>query len=214
MSDDIIRPNTDKAREERERPRREDVVVRKRSGFREFLDGIMPRNSSGFLRHVLYGIIAPRTVDVVDDVLKDGIDRILHPDDPRDNYYDDYRYRRREDRDVPYRSYDNYYESRKNSADYNPYQNERRSVDPRDIVFTKRETANMVLNEMREQIREDRFCTIGDFYEIVRKITRGKINITPTYVEETYGWSNLEGVRPEITYDGRYSLRLPRTERI
>lgn len=209
MSDDIIRPNSDKALENRERPRKDDVIVRKRSGFMDFVDSLLPKDTNSFLRYILNKIIRPRTIDVVDDILKEGIDRALHPDN-RD-YYDDYSYRR-SDREVPYYNYDARYESRR-SSDYEPSRSERK-VSPKEIEFRKRETAQIVLSEMKLVIREERFCTVGDFYEIVKRVTKGKIDISPTWAEESYGWSNLEGIRPEITYSGRYILPLPRTERI
>lgn len=208
MSDQQLKPNSDKSRSNRAEVTEEAREIKK-NGFRNFLMSILPKNSSSFLRHVIRGIIAPRTIDMVDDVLKDGIDRWLHPDDRR--YYDD---RRRDSRDgVTYRDYDSLYESPRNSRSYEP---EYRDInpDPRTIVFRRRETADIILEEMRDIIREKRFCTIGEFYTIAKKVTEGGINITPNFTDEKFGWSDLGGVRAQATYDGKWAIRFPRTEHI
>ena len=206
MADEIIKPNSDKYLDKHPTDKEPAAKVKKRGSLSKFLSNIGPKNTKGFLYHVIYHILAPSAVNAVDDMLKDGIDALLHKDDPRYRRRDD---RRRNPGGVSYIDYNSMSETSSNSADY------RRSGDspePRDIVFRDRKTADYVLEEMRDYIYETNFCTIGDFYEIVKKATRGEVNITPGFTAEKYGWSDLDGVRPEGTYDGRYRLRLPSTE--
>lgn len=209
MADDVnIMPNTDEFREKKPKKSEPPARVNKRSSFSKFLSSFGLKNTKGFLYHVVYHILEPSAINAVDDMLKDGIDAILHKDDPRYRRRDD---RRRNPGGVSYVDYNSMSESRSNSA---PYERGRSadSPEPRDIVFRDRYTADCVLEDMRDYIDETNFCSIGDFYDIVKKETNGEINITPGFTSEKYGWFDLDGVRPEGTYDGRYRLRLPRTE--
>ena len=204
--EDLIKPNSDKALE-----RKEPVTVKKKSGFRDFIDAVRPKNPDSFLHHVIYHILIPSALNVTEDTLKDGIDHWLHPGDDR---YGDRRYRY-DDRSrrggVSYISYDNMFENDRNSKPYDPGYRERR-VDPDEIVYRDRQTADMVLEEMKEVIYETGFCSISEFYEIVRRVTGGDVNIPSTYADEKWGWSRLDGLRPSSSYDGKYIIRFPRTE--
>ena len=210
--DDMLKPNSDKylAQEASKEP----VEVKKRSGFRDFLEAIRPKNPNSFLNHVLYHIIANSAVNVVEDVLKDGIDHWLHPDNQGYYYRDDRYYRRGNPGGVSYRNYDSMYESDRNSRPYEPDRYSDRTPNPRDIIYSSRATADRVLEEMRACIYESKFCSIAEFYEILKRVTEGQVNITANYTEEVWGWSNLDGIRPETTYNGKYRIRFPRTEHL
>ena len=172
MADELIKPNSDAALERSERRDVEPATVRKRSGFRDFLNAIRPKNPDSFLNHIFYDILRTAGLNVAEDILKDGIDAWLHPSDPR---YRDSRYYRRDDRrrggnGVSYISYDNMYETPDNSRPYNDRYRDR-SPNPREIVYRNRDTADMVLEEMRDYIYESGFVSIGEFYEILKRVT-------------------------------------------
>lgn len=206
--DEIIKPNSDAALEVRSESTEKPVKVKKRGAFRDFIDAIRPKNPDSFLHHVIHHIIIPSVLNVTEDTLKDGIDHWLHDGDGR------YNNRRYSDRDrrggVSYVPYDNMYENDRNSRPYEPDHRDRR-VDPNDIVYRNRQTADMVLEEMRGTIYDTGFCSILDFYEIVRKVSGGGINIPTSFADEKWGWTNLDGIHPSSSYDGKYIIRLPRT---
>lgn len=204
--EEIIKPNSDNALE-----KKEPVKVKKKSGFRDFFDAVRPKNPDSFLHHVIYHILIPSALNATEDTLKDGIDHWLHPSDSR---YGDRRYRY-DDRDrrggVSYISYNDMYESDRNSKPYEPSYRER-TPNPREIVYTDRQTADMVLEEMRGIIYESGFCSIAEFYEILKKVTNGRINVSASYVDEVWGWSELRDIRPSSSYDGKYIIRFPKAE--
>lgn len=202
--EDLIKPNSDNALE-----KKEPVRVKKRSGFRDFLDAIRPKNPDSFLHHVIYHILIPSALNATEDTLKDGIDHWLHPSDSR---YDRRRYDDRNRRGgVSYISYNDMYESDRNSKPYEPAYRDRR-VEPSEIVYNDRQTADMVLEEMRGLIYESGFCSISEFYEIVKRVSGGQINIPSSFADEVWGWQDLAGIRPSSSYDGRYIIRFPKTE--
>ena len=212
MSEELLKPNSDKARSQE--PRKEETLrtpqarVKKKHGFIQFVTSYAMRNRDSFLYHVIFGILGPRAIDVADDILKDGIDRMLHPRDTQ--YGSDYRRERgyRTYDSVSYRNYSDS-ESSRNSQKYEPMRYDR-TPDPRTIEFRDRYQALKVLDDMKEAIHADRFCTIQQFYEFARR--HAGINIAPNFTDEHWGWSNLEAARPEMTYNGSYVLRLPPTE--
>lgn len=78
----------------------------------------------------------------------------------------------------------------------------RDTYDYDDVIFDDRGDAERVLYCMEEVLATEDFVRVGDYYDFAEQ--RGN------YTNYNYGWSDLYGSRVVRTYDGRYTIKLPR----
>lgn len=94
--------------------------------------------------------------------------------------------------------------------------------DVAEISFSSRRLAQLVLNEMQILMESDYAAvSIGDYVDIVERILREEgedlTDFKPSRnwaYDTKFGWTDLSGVRPQLTRDGRYILTLPRAVRL
>lgn len=103
--------------------------------------------------------------------------------------------------------------------------NRQSSNDTKDIAeisFGSRRLAQEVLNEM-QMVMESEYAevTISDYVDIVERVLReagedlSGFKPSRNWAYDTrYGWSDLAGVRPQLTRGGRYVLSLPKPTRL
>lgn len=94
--------------------------------------------------------------------------------------------------------------------------------DVAEISFSTRRMAQEVLNEMQILI-ESEFAavSISDYVDIVERVLReagedlSGFKPSRNWAYDTkFGWTDLAGVRPQLTRGGRYVLTLPRATRL
>lgn len=214
MPEELLKPNSDKAlNAQNSQPQNPPPQApKRRRGFKDLMRYIARHEQDSFLCFIVSRIIAPRVIDSVEDVIREGTDRVLHPDGRRSTNYN------YSSTDVPYRTWGvGYNDIFDNSRRYEPPQPQRYDLtpDPRTVEFADKITAEKVLADMKEAIYYDRFCSIQQFYELSHRHTAGtrwEINIAPNHTDGNWGWTNLDGIRPTATYNGRYVIRFPQTE--
>lgn len=90
------------------------------------------------------------------------------------------------------------------------------------ITFNSRRLAQLVLNEM-QIVMESEYAavSISDYVDIVERVLREEgedlSGFKPSRnwaYDNKFGWTDLSGVRPQLTRDGRYALSLPKATRL
>lgn len=149
--------------------------------------------------YLVWDVLIPALKDMVADTVKKGIDVFLFGGSTRSSYGGSGR---------PHVSYEGYYARNSRERDrerlergkyrYNP----RPAEDFAEFVFEDKRDADMVLNELCEQIDVFGWAKVSDFYDLVGETERN-------YTMQGYGWEALGSARPVRVRDG-WIIDLPR----
>lgn len=158
----------------------------------------MNKVAENFISDILTDALIPTGKKAVSDIVKtifdmarDGIDTMLFGE----------RGRPRSDSPVK-RAYSKFYDSR--TAERSRFDEDFRAkprIDFDEIVYESRGEAEMVLDEMKDRIREYGMVTVSDMYEMS--------GLSQPYTSNKYGWTNISTAEIERTRDGCV-IKLPK----
>lgn len=172
------------------------VPARKR--FRESL-GLEETRTVG--DYLVWDVLIPAMKDMVADTVKKGIDVFLFGGYSGRSYSD-------RERRKPHVSYEGYYARSSRERDRERLERSRYRYNPRatedftEFVFEDKRDADMVLNELCEQIEVFGWAKVSDFYDLVGENERN-------FTMQGFGWDALGDARVERTRDG-WIIDLPR----
>lgn len=172
----------------------EPVVVKKQSGFKKFLSNFVP-DVNNIKDYLITDFLIPGIKRGISNV----VDIFLYGNTGSSNRY----YGRRSE---PERySYAGYYREPRDTRGRD-YENKSRYNTPTydEIYLKSRGEAELVIAELEDTIKKYKQVTVADLYQAV--------NITGSYTDNYYGWSDLrlgENVFIRNTRDG-YLLDLPK----
>ena len=100
-------------------------------------------------------------------------------------------------------SYKPYYESRSQPTVYNPqYVPPRPIYDYGEVILNSEQEACHVIDMMKEILERYPTVSVADLYQLV--------GWAPNQVDFDWGWTDLRDTQIIRTYDGRYTIRLPK----
>lgn len=148
--------------------------------------------------YVLFDVVIPATKNLVQDIVVEGVAKLLFGDgrSARVNNI----------RGANYTAYQRYSNGgtviRASTPAAPTISNQARSNhDFGTIIFSSRDEAILVLDNLTELIDTYQVATVSDFYNLV--------GITPSYMDGKYGWNNLRDAACNRV-SGGYVLSLPR----
>lgn len=169
------------------------VPARKR--FRESL-GLEETRTVG--DYLVWDVLIPALKDMVADTVKKGIDVFLFGGATRSTVGSG----------RPHVSYEGYYSRSNREYDRERFERSRYRYNPRptedfsEFVFEDKRDADMVLNELCEQIEVFGWAKVSDFYDLVGETERN-------YTMQGFGWEALGSARVVRVRDG-WAIDLPR----
>lgn len=184
----------------REEPRVLDpdaVRENKKSLGRKFADTFLSEDSHSVTSYIFSDVIVPKLIDLMAGTIKQATDMFFYgrnggggsKSTSKQRVYTSASYQ------------DFWYGDQRDSGSY--------SRQPSDITFSSWDTANDVLEEMKAVVEQGGYISIIEYYDIIEQITR--FRPSSSWVDDTYGWTDLTHVKPIIVRGGRYILSLPRT---
>lgn len=171
------------------------VKVRKKSGFRKFVDDVIAEDMRNVKSYIFSEVVLPAIKSTISDVVSNGIDMVL---------YGETRGRRSSssNRGLSRISYRDYYDRDKRDRDRDREERRRPAgYDFDEIIFDSKGDAEIVLLKMDEVIERCGVVSVADFYEFAGE--PGK------WTDNKYGWTDVRDVEPIRTRDG-YILPLPK----
>ena len=171
------------------------VKVRKKSGFRKFVDDVIAEDMRNVKSYIFSEVVLPAIKSTISDVVSNGIDMVL---------YGETRGRRSSSssRGLSRISYRDYYDRDKRDRDRDREERRRPAgYDFDEIVFDSKGDAEIVLLKMDEVIDRCGVVSVADFHEFAGE--PGK------WTDNKYGWTDVRDVEPIRTRDG-YILPLPK----
>ncbi len=166
--------------------------VKKKTGFKRFLDIFAADDLDNVKEYVITDIIIPAIRDNIVKTIKDVTDMI---------FYGKKRGASAPSSSMPRVSYRSYYDKER-LEDRAP-----RVRDPEDIIFSTYEDAELALEALTECIDKYGRASIADFYDIAG--VTGDKYIGNGYTDNDYGWRNVSAAYVRTTRDG-YIISLPR----
>lgn len=151
-----------------------------------------------FISDIVSDVLIPAAKKTVSDVVKtvfdivrDGIDGLLYGEKGKP---------RSSDSPVK-RAYTKFYDSGSAHSRFDENNRARPTVDFDEIVYSSRGEAEMVLDEMKDRVREYGMVTVSDMYEMS--------GLSQPYTSNRYGWSNLSTAEVVRVKDGCI-IKLPK----
>lgn len=189
MSDLEYRPEKKPSERKVEKVVTGEVKTKKKSEARKFADVFISEDIRSVKSYVAQDVIIPAVVNLIEDVVVNGIRMILRGDTrsskSRDRDYVSYRdYARRDER----RDRDRGREARSRS-------------DFEELVFETRGDAEAVRRELEDTIARYGLATVADLYDMADR--------TAPYTSNQFGWTNIRHADVVRVRDG-YIIRLPR----
>lgn len=192
------KPNSDKARQERQSGKKVESVIsgtaktRKKGEMKKFADVFIAEDANNVKSYILIEVIIPAVKKAISDIVTTGIDMMLYGEAGRSKK-----------NGAPSKvSYRNYYERDGERTRAGSCVGRRSSFDYDDIVFDTRGDAEAVLDAMNDIISQYGTVSVSDFYDLARVEN-------DNYTMNRYGWTNIMGATAVRVRDG-YVLKLPR----
>lgn len=173
-----------------------DVVIRKKSGFSKFFSDFINGDMKSVKEYLLSDVLLPAVKSTLSDAISNGTDMLL---------YGETRGKRSSGYSGPKVSYNSIYNKdprnkTTSSLDTSKYKSNRISLD--DIVLRTRAEAEDILAQMDDVMSEYGVVSVLDLYDM--------LGISTQFVDDNYGWiDNISGASVVRVSDG-YELRLPK----
>lgn len=189
-----------------------EVVRRKKSVGKRFLETFLGDSARNVARHVLMDVLLPAAKDTIADAVSEGVERLIFGETRSAG-------RRRGFRPGSTSSGQNGYVSynRMSSGGSGPLP--ARREEPRqmsrqarsdhdfdEILLASRVEAETVIERMFDLIERYGQVTVGELYSLV--------GITAEYTDEKWGWTDIRGAKIVRIGNHGYLLDLPKTEPI
>ena len=160
---------------------------------------VVDKAAETFVSDIVSDVLIPAAKKTVSDVVKtvfdiarDGIDALLYGDKGRP----------RGDSPVR-RAYTKYYDSGSTRSRFDEDNKAKPRVEFDEIVYTSRGEAEIVLDEMKDRVREYGMVTVSDMYEMS--------GLSQPYTSNKYGWTNLSTAEVVRIKDGCI-IKLPKVK--
>lgn len=176
------------------------VVQRKKPLGKKIAETFAGDDAHSVGSYILFDVIIPATKNLVSDMVREGIDRLLFGDSKG-------RSRISSARSNGHTSYSKMYTGSTRSDLDRPgggrqlSDRSRRTHDFTEVILDDRGEAEQVLDTLRELIDNYDIATVTDLYDLV--------GITGSYVDDKWGWADLRAAEVRRIRDG-YLLDLPR----
>lgn len=187
------KPNSYKSKKEQDEKREVKAVVtgktktKKKSGLTKFADIFIQEDIANVKSFIITDVLIPTGKKLISDI----VESILYPGGNGGRKTASPASR------VQYTSY-NTISSDRSRRDHGAV---RRTYEYDDIVFETRGDAETVLMGMDEILSQYGIVRVADMYDLA--------NVTGTFTDNNYGWSDIRSARVERIRDG-YVIKLPR----
>lgn len=166
------------------------VKTKKKSDLRKLSDVFIAEDAKNVKSYVFMDVLVPAIKDAVYNIVVDGIGMILGKP-----------IRGRGASSSTKSDYGRYYDRNdKYRTDYRSPR-VRSAFDDADLIFESRGEADMVLNELRLELRKYGLVRVGDLYDMA--------GLTAPYTANDYGWTNLDRADVMRIRDG-WIIQLPK----
>lgn len=161
---------------------------------------VLSESVDSAFEYVLENIILPAAKDLISDTVSNIVDTMLYGQDSRD--------RRNVTRNnprgsAPMTSRTNYNGRSTNTVRPAPQRTVTAAGDVDEIIFETRQDAEQVLDALLQLIATYDVATLSDYY--------GRVNITPKFTDEKWGWYALPGSYVKRVRNG-FVIELPTPE--
>lgn len=187
------------------------ATKRKKGITERLVSGLVGPDGLPSVGHYLtHDVVLPAIKEIIVNSVTSGINMMMYGPDSagKRNTYQGY-----SQRGTAYRPNVNYQSSYRQAPttnvkyqnDARPYRKESRAsrFNSEDYILANRDEAQMVLNQLLEQIDDYGWASLADFFDLV--------GIDSNFTDNNYGWTNLEFAK-FVVVRGGYALRLPRLE--
>lgn len=183
-----------------------EVGRRKKGLGRRFLETFFGGDAKSAVMYVVTDVLLPATKDAIADAFSQGIERMLFGE----NRHSSRRHGHRSG-NPNYTSYNRYSQPSSQSSGRreeprNISRRGRESHDFDEILLQTRVEADEVLSGLYDLLERYEMISVSDLYNMV--------GITPSYTDEKWGWTSLQGSSVSRDRGGRYILNLPPTEQL
>lgn len=169
------------------------VKQKKKSGLRKIADEVIQEDARNVKSYIFSEVLIPALKKTISDVIKNGIDMVLYGE-----------MRGSSKRSTPGSkvSYRDYYDDRDRDrrGGYRDRVSSRYDYD--DVIFDSRGEAEEVLSSMYDILERYKVVSVADLFDLV--------GLQCKYTDNKYGWMDLRGSEVVRTYDGGYTIRLPK----
>lgn len=179
-----------------------EVIRRKPPLSKRMFSTLVDGDRKSVIEYVIMDVIVPAAKDMVADAVSQGVERMI---------FGEARSRPRRGSGPP--SGRNGYVSYNRIGGVTPNRrDEGRSISRRarashdfdEIILDTRPEAEEVMDRLFDMVSQYGEATVKDLYELV--------GISPTYTDDKWGWTDLQGLKCERLRNGGYLLDLPRPE--
>ena len=172
------------------------ATLKKKTLGQKVLETFLPGDIKDVKSYVWNEILIPAFKRTVDEFISQGTHMMLYPGDTSP--------RRRDDGIRASYDYGRQYRSRDRGYDRMPPSSWANDFDLERVSFSSRVDAEMVLQSMRDSLREFSFVRVADFYDFAG-IT------TDNYQIYNFGWTSLREAEVRRDMNGEYYIRFPKT---
>ena len=202
MNADLYKPNSHKSKkEQRDKPKATPVVKgtvtsKETSMVKRTARNVLAEDMNNVKSYIILDVLIPTIKDAIVNIVSNGINMLVYGDS------------------VPVKNgtrynYNGITNRKNNSITPKAMAAERRvSHDFRDIEYETRGDALEVLSRMNEYIEDYGSCTVEDFYQFSKQSKYAK------FTDRNWGWTQLGNIDIIRLRGGRFSLNLPRAERL
>lgn len=175
--------------------------TRKKPLGRKFRDAFKGDDAQSVGQHILMEVLIPAAKDAITDAVIQGVQRMVYGETGR-------RYNGGSRGSSNYKSYSTISRISSPGRAFDSEgsrtisQRARATHDFDEVVLEDRGEAERVLDELQNLVESFDFASVKDFYTLV--------NVTGSYTDDKFGWTDLRGTRVERVRGG-YILNLPPT---
>ena len=166
--------------------------VKKKSEIRKFTDVFLQEDMDSVKNYIIMDVVIPAIKTAICDVVKNGVDMLLYGESSIQQ-------RKSPGTKISYRQF---YGQNNDRRDISEPRVNRATYDYNDIIISNdRGEAEKVLATLDELMSAYGIVSVADFYEAV--------DVTGTYVDNNYGWTDISSARVVRTRDG-YMIKFPK----
>jgi len=175
-----------------------DVRLKPQSGVKKVARNFLAEDFSTVKNRVVEEIVFPTIKETIIDMVQTGIELLV-------NGGTSHRRHRRRDRNDR-ESYTRYYDDRDRDRERErPYRRREELFDEDDVTFKSKAAAHDVWDRMCEIIDQYEAVSVSNLYDLLGKTCHN-------YLAASWGWDDLSNASISRTYDGWYTLNLPRAK--
>ena len=177
----------------------DDVRLKKQSVLKKTARSFLAEDISAVKNYLVADVFIPALKDTIVDMVQNGIEMLVNGGTSGRRGRS--RRRRSEDRE----SYTRYYDERDRERERPSARRREDLYDEDDVTFRTKAAAHDVWDRMCEIIDQYESVSVANLYDLLGKTCHN-------YLAASWGWDDLGSVSVSRTYDGWYTLNLPRAK--